>query len=372
MNSNAPAFATGLLERESEIDRLEAVIAAAARGVGGVVALEGEAGIGKSSLLSHGVGVAKAKGLRVLHARCGELERDFAYGVVRQLFELPLIAAAELDRLRWLAGAAQVAAPVVSAAAPEPGRSPDPGAVLHGLYWLSANVSIERPLLIAVDDAHWADDASIAFLTYLARRIDELAILILYASRVGEGESDALPAVVEPLHAAVLRPQALSPAATGQFVEQMLGQAGSTGFVDACHRATAGNPFLIGELLRALDADGIALGDASTTRIDQIAPTSIARATLSRLRRLGPAAAEMAFAVAVLGASAELRHAAELAGLDLEAAGEASDVLTRAAILTDGRPLQFTHPIVRTTIYSELKLRSARGESQACRAAARP
>ena len=87
----------------------------------------------------------------------------------------------------------------------------DPAAILHGLYWLSANVAIERPLLIAVDDAQWADAASIGFLTYLTRRIHELPILIIYASRMGEGASGELPAVIDPaVVASVLRPAALS------------------------------------------------------------------------------------------------------------------------------------------------------------------
>ncbi|MDQ3677006.1 MAG: AAA family ATPase, partial [Actinomycetota bacterium] len=356
MQASARAATAGLLERERERERLEAAIAAAAEGVGAVVALEGEAGIGKSSLLIHACGAAKDTGMRVLRARGGELEREFAYGVVRQLFEAPLASASPADRERWLAGAARFAASVVSAAVPELGPSPDPRSLLHGLYWLSANLSIERPLLLAVDDAQWADDASIAFLSYLARRVEELAIVIVYASRVGEGASQALPAVAEPaLASTVLRPQALSAEATQKLVARLLGDVGSTRFARACHVATAGNPFLLRELVRALDASGIVPDDdTATTRIEQIAPTSIARATLARLRRLGPAAGELAFAVAVLGASAELRHAAALAQLDLDAAGEAADALTGAAVLRDGRPLEFIHPIVRTTIYNEL------------------
>ncbi|MDX6690941.1 MAG: hypothetical protein QOG15_2398 [Solirubrobacteraceae bacterium] len=355
MAASARAATADLLEREDELQGLQAAVAAAGAGAGAVVALEGEAGIGKSSLLSHAIDVATAQGTHVLHARGGELEREFAYGVVRQLFEGPLAAASADDRERWLAGAAQLAAPVVSAAAPRSGPSPDRAAVMHGLYWLSANLSIERPLLLAVDDAHWADDASVAFLSYLARRVDELAILIVYASRVGEGASETLPAVIEPgLTSAVLRPQAFSEQATARFVAHILGGAHSTGFARACHHTTAGNPFLLGELVRALDADGIPSDDSSIARVEQIAPQSIARATLARLRRLGPQAGELAFAVAVLGARAQLRQAAALCELDLDAAGEAADALTSAAVLSDGRPLQFIHPIVRTTIYEEL------------------
>jgi len=355
MTTPAAPVAAGLLERDHELEQLRAAIAAATAGAGAVVALEGEAGIGKTALLAHATNVARDAGMRVLVARGGELEREFVYGVVRQLFEAPLVAAEPAEQRRWLAGAAGLAAHVVSTTTPEVQPSPDRGAVLHGLYWLTANLSIEQPLLLVVDDAHWADDASLAFVSYLARRVDELAVLIVYASRVGEGANEALPAVAEPaLGSSVLRPQALSQEATAQLVAQLLGQAGSSGFTRACHHATAGNPFLLGELVRALQADGVAADDTSTARVTQIAPRSIARATLARLRQLGPAARQLAFAVAVLGASAELRHAAALADVDLDAAGDAADSLAGAAILREGRPLQFVHPIVRTTVYKEL------------------
>ena len=102
------------------------MIAEAAAGAGAVVALEGEAGIGKTSLLLAAQRMARAAGMRVLRACGGELERLFAYGVVRQLFETPLEDAPPAHRERWLAGAARLASLVLSA--PEPMRTsgPDP------------------------------------------------------------------------------------------------------------------------------------------------------------------------------------------------------------------------------------------------------
>ncbi|MDQ3722047.1 MAG: hypothetical protein M3376_03045, partial [Actinomycetota bacterium] len=260
------------------------------------------------------------------------------------------------DRARWLAGAAGLAAPLLSASAQaRGGGDPDPSSILHGLYWLAANLSAEQPLLICVDDAQWADDASIAFLSYLARRVDDLAVVIVYASRVGEGASERLPAVAEPeLVRTVLRPSALSPEATAELVGQQLGHAGCEQFARACHVTTSGNPFLLRELLRALEADGIVPDAASAGRVAQIAPKAIARATLARLRRLGVAASQLAFAIAVLGKSADLRHAAALAELDTDVAAQAADALAAASILCDGRPLEFIHPIVRTTIYDDM------------------
>ncbi len=356
MPGRAPTVTAALLERDLEVERLQQAIARAVEQAGSVVAVEGEAGIGKTSLLAHATQLASTAGMRALRARGGELEREFAYGVVRQLFEGTLAAASAADRERWLAGAAGLAAPVLSAAAPaSPGPGPDPSAVLHGLYWLSANLAAEQPLLICIDDAQWADDASLAFLSYLARRVDDIAVVIVYASRVAEGASERLPAVAEPeFVSTVLHPSALSPAATAELVEQQLDCAGSEPFARACHETTSGNPFLLRELLRALAADGIVADDAGALRVAQIAPKAIARATLARLRRLGAAATQLAFAVAVLGTSADLRQAAALADLDTGAAAQAADALAAASILCDGRPLEFIHPIVRTTVYEEI------------------
>ncbi|MDP8910412.1 MAG: AAA family ATPase, partial [Chloroflexota bacterium] len=354
MKAGGPTAAE-LFERESEVEQVAAAIDAALAGEGSVVALEGQAGIGKTSLLADASRRACDAGMRVLSARGGELEREFAYGVVRQLFEAPLAAAEHADRERWLMGAAGLAAPVVSASATKHEAAADPNAILHGLYWLSANLATERPLLLAVDDAHWADAASVGFLSYLARRVGELPILIIYASRVGEGASGELPAVIDPaLVAIVLRPAALSAAATAELIAQALDQPGSEQFAQACRKATSGNPFLLNELLRALHADGIAPEDANAHRVEHIAPRTIARATLARLRQLGPAANALAFAAAVLGKSAELRYAAALAGLDEAGASEAADALTSVEILRPGRPLEFIHPIVRATVYNEL------------------
>jgi DNA-binding CsgD family transcriptional regulator len=355
-NRPTAAGATGrLLERERELEALERAVAAAVAGTGSTVALEGEAGIGKTSLLARACRCGQAAGMRVLRARGGELEREFAYGVVRQLFESTLASAAPGARERWLAGAAQLAALVVSPAGPAAGTNADAQSILHGLYWLSVNLAERQPLLLAVDDAQWADDASIAFLSYLGRRANELAVLVVYASRIGEGACDALPAVAAPeTVGTVLRPAPLSSAAATTLVELLLASPGSERFNAACHHVTTGNPFLLTELLRAVDADRVAPDDAGALEVDRMAPLGIARATLARLRGLGPAAVRLAYAVAVLGSRADLHVAARLADLDDDGAVMSVDALTSAAILHDVRPVEFIHPIVRTTIYNEL------------------
>src|SRR5688500_14225960 len=168
-----PAAATGqLLERSEELARIESALAEARLGRGTFVVVEGPAGMGKTALLAAARAAAADGGMRVLRSRGTELERDFAFGVVRQLFELPLAEASELERGDLLEGAAGVAAGLLGLpGAPPPDGPPASGvdpsfAVFHGLYWLCANLTATGPLCVVVDDAHWADAASLRYLAF--------------------------------------------------------------------------------------------------------------------------------------------------------------------------------------------------------------
>ena len=99
-----------LLDRGDELDTLEAALAAARAGRGGVVVLEGAAGAGKSALIAATSQKARKDGLRVIGARGGELERDYPFGVIRQLYEPVLASVNPKRRARLLAGAAAPAA----------------------------------------------------------------------------------------------------------------------------------------------------------------------------------------------------------------------------------------------------------------------
>src|SRR4051812_42166944 len=153
----------GLLERDAERDALVAALSDARDGSGALVVVEGAAGIGKTRLLREARETGERMGLRVLAARATELEADYPFGVVRQLFE-PAVAGAGADRRdALLAGAARPAAPLlgVEAEAAAQGLVAPSFATLHALYWLVSNLAESEPLLLAVDDAHWADVASL-------------------------------------------------------------------------------------------------------------------------------------------------------------------------------------------------------------------
>jgi DNA-binding CsgD family transcriptional regulator len=346
-----------LLEREGELAELGAALSRARRGSGRVVLIEGPAGIGKTRLLNETRDRARQLGLDVLAARGGELERGYGFGVVRQLLEAALARASPDERSGLLSGAAVLAEPVfLASASASPSSTDTTQSVLHGLYWLVANLAERSPLLLTIDDVQWADEPSLRFLLYLARRLDGVPVVLGVAMRTGDVSADAelLRAVRLEAHPPVLEPTALSAQATRTLAETGLGRVVSEDLGRACHAATRGNPFLLTELLHQLRG---AAGDTDPAAVDRMASEQIAAAILLRIGRLGSSAAALVRATSVLGESADLETAAALASLERTAAAGLVDVLARAEILESSapsRPLRFVHPLVRTAVYEDM------------------
>ena len=345
------ARATGaLLERSDELARIESALADARTGRGRFVVVEGPAGIGKTALLAAARNAATEGGMRVLRARATEMENNFAFGVVRQLFEPPLAEASELERADLLQAAAGIAAGTLGLAGARPAEGlPSPGvdpsfAILHGLYWLCANLAAVGPLCLVVDDAHWADAASLRYLAFLLTRLEELEVALVIATRPpGAGaEAELLATMTTDPSADAIRLQPLTSAAVVQLLEAGLGRAPEPDVVDTCLRVTRGTPFLVRELVTALSQEGIGSG-----------VETVGRSVHLQLLRLPDHAGELARALAILEQS-DLLQAARLAGLEELEAAEAADLLGSVGILESGRPLTFVHPLVRDGIYSEL------------------
>jgi hypothetical protein len=351
-----------LIERGGELAKLEAALEQACGGSGRFVVLEGPAGMGKTALLSGARAIADTGGMRVLRGRGAELEREFAFGVVRQLFEPALASASAAEREELLDGAPGFAARALGlpgAQARPPGESSDTGdwsfAVLHGLYWLCANLASGRPVCLVVDDAHWADVPSLRFLAFLLPRLEELPVALVVATRdhVVGAASELLETITTDSSAEVVRIQPLSSAGVSDFVEQTFERAPGPAFVDACLRTTRGTPFLLQELVGALRAEGLEPTDSSAGDVDRIGAPAIGRSIALRLGRLSEPAVRLARALAILERS-DLRQAASLAGLSTGEAEAAADVLVAADIVEAGLPLVFVHPIMRAGIYESL------------------
>ncbi len=369
------ATAATLLERSEELARIESALEDARSGRGTFLVIEGPAGIGKTALLAATRTTAAESGMLVLRSRGTELERDFAFGVVRQLFESTLANASELERAELLQSSAGVAAGILglpgAPAADGPQASDkDPSfAILHGLYWLCANLAAVSPLCIVVDDAHWADAPSLRYLAFLLPRLEELDVALVLATRPCDAGTDPelLASVATDPSAELITLRPLTRSAIAQFVESTLAGEPDPVFVDACVRATRGTPFLLRVLLEALREGEIAPTAEAACHVERIGARGVGRSIRLRLRRLPEHAGRLAHALAVLE-QGDLLQAAQLAGLDDFRAADAADVLVTAGILAPGRPLTFSHPIVRSGIYAELSAAErARGHRSAAR-----
>jgi DNA-binding CsgD family transcriptional regulator len=349
-----------LLEREDQVAALQALADAAREGGGRFVVIEGSAGMGKTRLLAEARSLAESAGMRGLAARGGELEGEFAYGIVRQLFE-PLLASASADlRAELLSGPATLVEPLFGGSQPASSQhAPAEGsfAIVHGLYWLAANVAFQQPALLAIDDLHWADVSSLRWLLYLTRRLEGVPLLVVAATRPPEGESHDPTLVAELIadpEAAAIRPGPLGRGSISVLARELHGMDPDDAFSAALEAATGGNPLFVGAVLDAVARDGISPTAEHAERLLEIGAQGVSRIVGLRLVRLRPEALNLLRAASVLGDGIELRHAAALACVHEGELGPAVATLVRLDLLRREDPLEFFHPIVRTAVYETL------------------
>ena len=340
-----------LLERRHELATIEAAMAQAQEGAGSAVLIEGEAGIGKSTLARHAVDLAAERGLRVLLARAGELERSLPYGVVMELFGA--IANDPAQRNEIFAGPARIAAPLFGlgriddALAHDGIDRADPVAYVHGLFWLVLNLVERGPVAIVVDDVQWADEPSIRFLHHLARRVGELPVALVLAMRPEAGAQSSGAAMLRgALEVTLLTPSNLSEGGVGELLSELLDRPVSEAVRRAAWSATGGNPLFVTELAAEMD-DG---REPDPGAIADAAPKGVGRYLDARLAAAQPQARAIAEAVAILGESATLHRAAAIAGIEASDAAPAARWLVEAAILADAEPLAFRHPLLRGAV----------------------
>jgi DNA-binding NarL/FixJ family response regulator len=346
------------LEREAEIGALQSLLSAARAGDGRLVVVEGAAGIGKTRLLAVARELAALDGFVVLAARAGELESGFAFGLVRQLFDAPLATLPADERAQVLAGAAALAAPLF--AAPPPGAvdggSDSSFAVLHGLYWLVANLAARSPTVLVVDDLHWADAPSLRWFAFLAHRLEGLPLLLLVGSRPPE-QADH-PILVDAIFGdparVAITPRALGRESVAVLARERLGIEPADGFAVALHSASGGNPLFLSALLDAVAVSRMSPTADQAAAVLALGPHAVSRAVARRVARLGNDAGTLLHAAAILGDGTSLSLVAALAALDPRRALTAVTALLGGELLSDGDPVQFSHPVVRSAVLRSL------------------
>ena len=333
-----------ILGRDEELGFVDAFLDGTDRGVRGLV-LEGEAGVGKSTLWTAGLASAEQRGFQVLSSRPAEAERGFPHVVLADLLEgvveevLPRLSA---PRRRALEGA------LLMDRAPE--YELDPRALAVAVRTCFQMLAEERPLVLAVDDIQWVDSSSASALMFALRRLRSERFLLLFARRLGEcGEGPAVEEALEPDTVERLRVGPLSMGAVHMLLQRRFGRQFARPTLRRLHEISGGNPFYALELARGLDP-----------AVDSLEPFPVPE-TLERLVEARLAGLRGTTREALLLVAAHGRPAPALLG----AAGISRNALEPAfaaqvvELSTD--EVRFTHPLLASVLYQEAPDEKRRG-----------
>src|SRR5215213_3015382 len=347
--------------RSAEAARLVETWGAAVGGRRRLAVLAGDAGIGKTRLAAELASAAHDDGAVALFGRFEEqapapyqpfvqMLRGWAGGAsLAPLAERLGPRAAELGLLLPEVGAA-------GGGEATPLHGPESGAqrlrLFDGIAALLAEIAGDAPLLVVLDDVHWADQPTLQLLAHLVRAPAPEAALFLVSARSDE-EGEPLAALLAGLDADE----------TAALVAELEGAPAAPAFVAELHEETEGNPFFIEEVLRHLEGAGdLALRDAGV-------PDGVREVTGRRLARLGEPALAMLAVAAVVGREADFDVLDEAGPLHDDALVQALEEAVAAGVLREdaervGR-YAFSHALVRATLYDGLSaLRRARLHSR--------
>ncbi|MGA5703005.1 ATP-binding protein [Peterkaempfera bronchialis] len=350
-----------LLEREQEVAEAERAVddlcrrmEAGGSELGGLLLCSGSAGMGKTALLARVRRLAAAReGCRVLFARGSEQQRTLPFHVVRQLLQPVLAVRSEAERRELFGGWYDIAGPAAGLFAPPAGVQADPQGVRDGLDWVLIQLAqLQSPLLLVVDDLHWADLESAEWLASFLVRIRELPVLVVLAYRPDDlpredpfqrltGERTARPVALRPL----------SPDAVAQLVRTTLGDQSDDAFCRECWTVTGGNPYEAVELLANVRRRNIAPTSDNAELLRDLGAAVRGTGLIAGLEKLGPATVHFAWAAAVLGTEIPAQLVASVSALGPADAALATDRLREHRILTGSTTLDFVHPLIATAVY---------------------
>lgn len=379
--------------RETELAQLRERLAAAARGEGGVVALVADPGVGKSRLLAELAASEEGRGCRWLEGRSLAIGRNLSYhpfaDLLRRWAELRdddpdayarLAAAIEsalpgesAELAPFLGAVVGVALPaeVAEKLAAVPGDALD-NLVTRALRRLVAALAKQRPLVLVLEDLYWADLSSIELIESLLGLVRESALLFVFAARPNHPEtSDRAIASAERalgeralrLDLAPLGPRDARELLASLFARDDLPRA----LRDRIEANTAGNPFFLEEVLRALLEQGVleAVGPrlratAATERAS--VPGTVQEVILSRVDRLDPRRKLLLQIASVIGRRFDRAILEAIAARALRDGGtplgDAVERLVEAALLTPGSTgdprLGFRHPMIQEVTYDSI------------------
>ena len=317
--------------RDTEVERVAELLAAAREGTSAALLITGEAGIGKTALLDHAAGAAD--GFQILRARGYESERDLPYAGLHALL-------APVLHLRDAIPDVQAQA-LGTALAIEPPAAHDPFAVPAGVLSLLAAAAEEQPVLAIVDDAHWLDDESLRAVLFAARRLGSESLVIVVATRLDEARGiDAAGLPTLPLGR-------LSDAAARALIEADI-ETIDDDVAEALIGLAAGNPLALHELPRALS-------DAQRKGVEPLpaglpAGSGIERAFSRRLDEV-PEGTRRALTIAATLETGRLDQCLEAIAATGLGPSDLDGAEAAGLVSIEGSEVRFRHPLLRALAY---------------------
>ncbi len=347
-----------LIGRDAEVSAFRVALDETTRGSARMLSLVGDAGVGKSRLVTALVADARARGARVIVGRSYENER--------MLPVAPWIDALRAVRLTAEDDAVRALDPVwraeLSRLLPEIGSPPvtpsadDRMRLFEAVTKLAEVMAARDPVVIVLEDVHWADDVSMALLGYVRRRLEAARVLLVVTARADEladativrrtldelkhqGRLESLMLAPLGRENTVALVHALAPAGHERAALDRLG--------DDIWRSSEGNPFMIVETLRALEQ-----GAHGDERRPLSLPERVRHVIAARLDRLSRSARELAVVASVIGRDFDFAVLQRAAGLDASDAAAALEELVRRRVLHGvGERFDFTHERIRDVAY---------------------
>ena len=355
--------------RQREIDQLHATLEDAFSGRGRLMMLIGEPGIGKTRTAEQLATYARLRDAQVLWGRCYEGEGAPAYWPWVQIIR-SYVRDRDADALatEMGPGAADIAQvvsevrerfpdlPTSSVTDPEQARF----RLFDGIAEFLRNAGKRKPLVLILDDLHWADKPSILLLQFLARGIGPARLLILGTYRDAEVTREhPLGQILGELTADQRAPLGgLTKEDTARFIEMTAGVSPPEALVDAVYRETEGNPFFMSEVVRLLVSDGALERPDVVDSWSLTIPQGVRQVISRRVSRLSDECNRVLTIASVIGREFGLDALERLSDLSgdrlLEAVEEAVAIRVVAEVPGTVGRYGFSHALIRETLYGEL------------------
>jgi tetratricopeptide (TPR) repeat protein len=345
---------TTLIGRTAELERLHGELDAATRGTGRVVAVIGEAGIGKSRLVAELAADATHRGVNVLLGRSYESEQILPFGPWVDALRAGRIAA-DAELLARLGPTlrpelARLLPEIAGTAAP-PGEGRDARLIFESVTHVIGDLGMRHPLLVILEDLHWADEMSARLLAFAGRRLGDRPVMFVVTTREEElADAPALRQAIDDLRRegrlTTLALRALSRADTLELVRQSarMGDAAALGpLAEQAWITSEGNPFVAVETVRA-HAENAWMPHGAGLAVPERVREIVGR----RLDRLSPRGQSLAAVAAVIGREFEFTLLQHAAGLREEETADGVEELVRRRVLHGlGERFDFTHDRIR-------------------------